>query len=407
MLLVCLLVPFLAAAVQPSIGPEITSEPLPTRMMFTEIAAPAVAMARDRQGVAIAWTMRNASRADAVYVARINGAGHIIGTAVEIPITPANGDVDAHSPSIAVSPTGVGFTIAWTEWYRAYSTHRGGRVMVCHLDESLNPSAPRTLTLLSQAAKASPAIVRSGKGMWIASGNSVWPIGENGLAAQPLDAGAPVSDMVANADFPRLVSGRGQTTGYECKSIQGCLPIHWWWVCPESCRIYKYAFAVRFTALYSASTLTSFPFQTMAQPAIASHGQNVLIAWLHGDQATGGTVNAAFTNVASDLQSAKVLGRFGSDTGATRPDIATDGDRYVIVWRTTSPLGDHDIAGAMIDRAGTITDFSIATSHAEERDPSVLAIGNDTFLVAYEKIENGERRIAGRFVKFVGRRRAA
>ena len=45
-------------------------------------------------------------------------------------------------------------------------------------------------------------------------------------------------------------------------------------------------------------------------------------------------------------------------------------------------------------------------SSADERDPSVLALGGGTFLVAYEKMVGFERRIAGRFVTF-GRHRAA
>lgn len=405
LLLVCVLVPALAFAVQPAISPEIVSAPLRARVVFADVAAPAVAMARDRQGVAIAWTMQGAKRTDMVYVARLNRAGNIAGAVVEVPTTAANGDVNATYPSIAVSPTGTGFTVAWTELYVGAQS-RPSRVMYCRLDASLKPSTPRALTLVSHQA---PAIVRSGKATWIASGNSVWPIHENGTAAQPLNAGTPVSDMVANADFPRLISAQRITNGFTCLAQPGCMGFGWPWagVCYEQCRIYDYSLALQFVSLNAESTRTTFPFNTLAQPAMTSNGENVLIAWLHGNQTTGGTVNAAFTNVASDLQSGKVIGRFSPDSGATRPDIATDGERYVIAWRTTSPLGDHDIAGAMIDLAGNVTEFSIATSDADERDPSVIATANGTFLVAYEKVEKGERRIAGRFLSFGARRRAA
>ena len=43
---------------------------------------------------------------------------------------------------------------------------------------------------------------------------------------------------------------------------------------------------------------------------------------------------------------------------------------------------------------------------AGERDPSVVALGNGKFLVAYDKLSNGERRIAGRFVTFENRTHA-
>jgi hypothetical protein len=50
--------------------------------------------------------------------------------------------------------------------------------------------------------------------------------------------------------------------------------------------------------------------------------------------------------------------------------------------------------------------LSIATSLADERDPSVIALGEGRFLVAYEKDSDGDRRIAGRFVTFESRSRA-
>jgi hypothetical protein len=68
--------------------------------------------------------------------------------------------------------------------------------------------------------------------------------------------------------------------------------------------------------------------------------------------------------------------------------------------------GSHDVIGASIDRAGNILPLTIATSTAEERDPSVLSLGDGTFLVVYEKFSNGERRIAGRIVTFDPRSRA-
>ena len=62
--------------------------------------------------------------------------------------------------------------------------------------------------------------------------------------------------------------------------------------------------------------------------------------------------------------------------------------------------------GAVIDRDSNVTPLSIATSSADERDPSVLAIGEGRFLIAYERFDAGERRIAGRILTLAGRRRA-
>jgi len=102
-----------------------------------------------------------------------------------------------------------------------------------------------------------------------------------------------------------------------------------------------------------------------------------------------------------------VLGTFGPDSDPTRPDIATDGERYVVVWRSATADGWHDILGASIDRAGNVVPFSIATAVTDdERDPSIVAVSHGRFLVAYDKWSESQRRLAGRFVTFPSRLRA-
>src|SRR5258708_20600477 len=135
------------------------------------------------------------------------------------------------------------------------------------------------------------------------------------------------------------------------------------------------------------------------------------MAWYFGTQTTGGTVLAARVNPASfdfpgAVKTSQSLGTFAPDSGQTRPDIATDGERYIVVWRTTSAAGDHDIVGASLDRNANVTPFSIATSSADERDPSIIAVGDGVFLVACETFSEGVRRIAGRYVTFGARRHA-
>jgi hypothetical protein len=114
----------------------------------------------------------------------------------------------------------------------------------------------------------------------------------------------------------------------------------------------------------------------------------------------------SFNDFIASVNQFRVIGSFGPDSGPTRADIASDGERYVVVWRTQTSDRSHDIVGASIDRAGNIIPLSIATSTADERDPSVISMGDGTFLVAYEKVSDGQRRIAGRFVIFDPRSRA-
>jgi hypothetical protein len=168
---------------------------------------------------------------------------------------------------------------------------------------------------------------------------------------------------------------------------------------------------MQFVALRSLSAAKTLPFDSDAAPAIQSDGRDVMLAWFRGTQLTGGEVvmnrlqPSALSGFSQAVDEPRILAPFGGDAGATRPDIATDGERYVIVWRTRGTQGEHDIVGASIDRNGNVIPLSIANSLADERDPSIVTLGPGKFLVAYEKID-GDRRIAGRFLTFDSRSRA-
>ena len=394
-------------AAQPTIGTEVVSDVLENRNELLSVTGPAVAMARDRQGLAMAWTMRHGGT-NRIYVARLAEDGRISGPIIEIPgaLTEAS---DAYLPSVAASPTGSGFLLAWLE---ASVAPNGGwtRVVYSVLDGELRPSSPKVLTLV-QLTSGAPVIARSGKAAWVAAGGVVWQILPDGSAARPIDAGLPAADMTGVGDFPKLVAGARVSKSWTCSDAPGCRVHSPLYLCYESCRIYQYAYELHYVALYTASGKVTFPFDSDAQPAVQSDGVDTLIVWFDGSQSRGGVLLAARLRSPSlaDFENAMarpfVLGNFGPDGGPLRPEIATDGERYLVVWRTTTPGGDHDIVGASVDRAGKVTDLSIASSSANEKDPSVISLSRGTFLVAYEKVSNGQRRIAGRVITFGNRRR--
>jgi hypothetical protein len=223
----------------------------------------------------------------------------------------------------------------------------------------------------------------------------------------PVDCGVISGDMTVAADLPQVAGaqrvfqsacqtthvcdGHGGPFGNLCHDYTHCT----YWVTSE----------LTFTSLYKSSGSAPFPYDTYAQPALESDGRDVLMAWFDGPQATGGTVLAARVGPPSfgfqgAFQEPLTLGAFGLDDGQTRPDIATDGERFVVVWRTVTEGGGHDILGASIDGAGKVIPFSVATSSADERDPAIVMVGKGVFLVAYETFPANTRRIAGRFVTF-------
>ena len=58
-----------------------------------------------------------------------------------------------------------------------------------------------------------------------------------------------------------------------------------------------------------------------------------------------------------------------------------------------------------MDEDGSVAELQIASSSADELDPSVIAIRPGEFLIAYEKDSGLERRIAGKLLTFPARRR--
>jgi hypothetical protein len=410
-LLSLLLFPTVTAFAQPAISPEVSSDPLPARASVNSFAIPAIAMARDRKGLAISWTSQGSDGRDQIAVVRLDGSAHFAGPVHMMPAA-SQAPVNGADPSFAVAPGGDGFVLVWIE-----RTSNGAVAAYCRLDADLNPSSPLIVPTRNVLISA-PPIVRSGKTTWLTADTSVWQIRADGSLSGPLDGGIMARDMTVTTEFPQLVSGITKTTDtFTCRPDLGCTvaggPFRGY--CYENCRIHQtlYSYGLGFTALYTASAAKTFPFNSDTKPAIRSDGHDALMAWFVGTESNGGLVVFArlgpsdFAHFSQAINDFRVLGTFGSDSGSPRPDIASDDDRYLVVWRTVSPNHDHDILGASVDRNGQITSFPIATSLDDERDPSVIALGSGTFLVAYEKFDSaGQRRIAGRLVTFASRSHA-
>jgi hypothetical protein len=167
-----LLLPALALFSQPVVGPEVLSDPIPAVFYSaTAVAAPAVALARDQTGVAIAWAMPNADAATRIFVARTDSTAHIRAPFGRFR-SPTAGKTNAFYPSLAASVTGNGFVFAWTELVTQPPLPLA-QAVYCQLDGTLQPSRPAVLVQPSNAA--APAIVRSGRTKsWITVNGLVW-----------------------------------------------------------------------------------------------------------------------------------------------------------------------------------------------------------------------------------------
>jgi hypothetical protein len=378
-----------AAAAQ-NIGNEIVSDPLPPNLAPLNLAVPAVSLAKDHHGPAIAWSMGAAGGVDRIYVARLDGGGHLAGTPREIPPSVSSSATHEAYPALAPAPDGEGFVLAWTDIDHDVAV---SRTVVARLDASLNPSAPQRVT--SGTLPTAPPIARTkGDTTWISVNGFVYTLSNDGKLGTPL-LGVAASDMTIGLNLPQVIGGRRVRN-----TLFSCLP---------NCRD---TYSVDFVSLFTVTKFTALGFASDLQPAIDSNAAgDVLIVLFRGDETSGGIVEAMRFPVAEVTRfdeffaRSRMIATFPSDVGLTRASVANDGTRWVIVWRARTAPGNHDIAGAVLDADGKVTPLSIAASAADERDPAVLALGDGSFLVAYEKVFNGERRIAGRFVTF-GRRRA-
>jgi hypothetical protein len=400
-----------AAAAQVTVGDEIVSGSLPVQIAPVSLAAPAVALARDHVGVAIAWTMANSpgvDAADRVYVTRIDESGNGGGITREMPLASAAARTNEVYPSLAAAPDGNGFIAVWLEVDP--SNPMTARAVFSRLDVALTPSAPTTLS--PALLPVAPTVVRTKNSKsWISAGGFVWSL--DGTMEGPI-AGLIASDMTIATDVPQLVGSHPaqDKSYYTCSPATGCVvlggPFRGFCQDLPGCRIYPFRYALEFVSVNGTLVSKTFDFLSDAQPAIASNGSDVAVVWFRGAQSSGGDVvmTRAPLGEPVNFDHPRPLAAFAGDFGQTRPDIAADGQRYLIVWRTQTSPGNHDIAGMVVDNDGKQTPISIAASFADERDPSILALGGGTFFVVYEKIIGFERRIAGRFVTF-GRRRAA
>jgi hypothetical protein len=367
------------------------------------VASPAVAMAADDHGMAMAWVDHGR-----IEVTRLDARGDAAGAVREMPSSLKAG-TEASCPSMAKSPSGSGFTLAWLE-----ESPDDVRAIYTRLDAELTPEPAKVLARMAAGTLLSPVVVRSGASTWLTANNLVWELRGDGTLDRPLESPVPASDMVANAPYPRLVGATKAVSIHKCSSNPSCRavggPFNGLCFNTPGCRIdIEAGYALKFTALFSTSAAVPFTFESDAQPAIASDGRDVVIAWFRGTQATGGDVVVdRFSDVltfSSVTESPQQIGSFGPENAPVRPDVATDGERYVIVWQSRTPAFDHDIAGVALDAAGHATPFTIASSPDDERNPSVIATRHGAFLIAYEKISGTDRRIARQFITFDGRER--
>ncbi len=122
-----------------------------------------------------------------------------------------------------------------------------------------------------------------------------------------------------------------------------------------------------------------------AEPAVESNGTDeFLVVWQEVSQIRGRTIEFD-----GDFITTVDIGTGTADEGD--PDLAFDGDRYLVVWRDQTT--GTDVNGALVDHSGTIFDpeFTIAGGSLVEDEPTAAGAAPGLQLVAYHVPSGNER----------------
>ncbi len=94
------------------------------------------------------------------------------------------------------------------------------------------------------------------------------------------------------------------------------------------------------------------------------------------------------------------VGGMWDPSAPVRPGMASDGRRFVIVWRNWNGQ-NYDVLGAIIDsNTFAVTPLDIALGPNDEVEPGVAAIAPGRFLITWTSRSATERRLAARFLDF-------
>jgi hypothetical protein len=357
----------LAAALvahQPVLGPEILSAPQPPA---SRVLQPSVGIAADRGSAVVAW-----AGGDHVFVSVLGIDGRL-GEATDIP---ASAPV---APSL-VSFRG-GYLLAWVE------KTVPERAISVRLTAGLQPMQPQ------QAIIAETAQLRGdGTSALLLTGSTAYALTE--------DAGLNLSKAIDAGDDIAVMGS--STSAHLWHEVNPCG--HFNWGCGGTDLYVEVDGPDRKERITAIQTTTGM--QTITSPAaIAFDGQRLLVACYNVEVDV--THLSGFRGLvqvrpydAVWLAPPITIGMIWDPSMPVRPSIASDGRRFVIVWRSWN--GEHyEVNGAIIDNSTlVVTPLEIARGPNDAFEPGIAAIAPGRFLITWTSLTATERRLGARFLDF-------
>jgi len=336
----------------PILGPQILSAPQP---LPASTSQPALSVAPAAGGASIAWAAD-----DHIYVAMLSLEGRI---------APQPTELQASQPTPpSIVPFRGGYLVAWS------NLALPEQAVLVKLSQDLRPIAE------TRMAGRSAEVRSDGTFAWLLVDGNGFPVSDDG-GGLALGGRVFVGDdlAVVGSALPPLVS-------HEVQSCFGHFNF-----CPPG--LYAVTIAWRNTVYQIPTGTNTFP------ASLAFDGRTLLSAY-HIPDAFGSASGAVRVFAFGAGSPPILIGGYIDPQWRPRPSIATDGERFVVVWRSWHP-DDYDVAGAVIDPVTFhVTPLSIAASSADEREPGVAAIAPGRFLITYTVSTGDERRLAARFLDF-------
>jgi hypothetical protein len=123
-----------------------------------------------------------------------------------------------------------------------------------------------------------------------------------------------------------------------------------------------------------------------------------MVVWRHMYSPADGDIYGAFLHQATGavMNPPGIFGVNTSTADQNFPSVATDDDRYVVVWQYPFSATDQDILGQYIDGQGNKIGgtFSIANSSDDETNPQVVGFGMGNQIARHKALAVWQRKTA-------------
>jgi len=314
--------------------------------------AQAAAVVADRGGFAGAWSEV------------LDGTSHAHGGHLDLTghLTSAGGSTSGAAGAVSVAPFGDRYLAAWLE---PEPTDGRPVLVTAALDSDFHLIASRSLGLTISPLRLRTTASRA----WLAAGNLLYELDKDAAPVTIFPDPRPIDDVAAAGDEV------GYVTHIRKHIITFFGP-------PFD------TYTVNFTWLFHQSATSEFRFFSNAPPGIGTNGEEFLIVYFDLGHGLRGILRGA--QIRNLLLSTRIPQAL--DDPLTQPQAAWDGKRWLVVWS----YGDG-LEAAAIERDLTITPFTLTFYGSH---PAIAASKEGRFIVTYERIDNGARNLAARFVEF-------